>query len=1285
MDTRIRRKPVPSQVYIPPRSDPLSNATQHRDNTGGDQPIEDIINSEEQSFDVSEAFIPRSHGNNSEERLKKSSAAVVVSGYSPTAGEPQVDEFPPHHKHVWNSFWLRLPALATLSIAFASVAAASLILYFVSKDRSGFRPITTNHYSWTYGPTALLVIIAALWNRVNYQVKSLAPWYNLRRAACKPERSILLDYVSPLSILSMFRAAKHRDWAVFAVTSVSLLLKLATIISTSFISLEPTLMIKQNSTLLTKLAFDASNFTIRAADSSPAYIFYGATNLGLPYPNGTLDSVMVPLAQPLKSYGFPSNSTISWQADAFYPSFDCQKGSWNLTQPNPQDYALQFNATVSTNDCHVTTKLSAIDGTQLSKFRSSQSYPGRNFVSTIQSITCNTTTDPNRYLLTVSQTNQNLKVTNFSAAICVSGYHLMNSDVILDGSIIGGKNGLSANPVDGSPKFTIDNLTSGNLGDAVMNVTQMFFLRATNAQNISENVTPFFGLMTSLSHPAPGTSTLEAFLDTDVMMRDAQNAFNGVAVQFAARNLLTPSGTNSTGVVLFQENRLHVQRVSAVLIAVILILALCLSVAVSFFRPWDILPRDPNTITGIAVLLRSGIEFKRLLSGTGRLSLPALASHLSGQEFRGIMTSETAFLIKPMEPSRYETDRINKPARLDDQSMAWWRPLGARLYIRVISLVLPLVVIAILEALQHKSDYSDGFANVGSDNKSTKYAIAWLPALAMFGITALYGTVNFAACVLAPYHALWKGSQPAGKSISVNTIGKSPVVSFIHAAKAGFWAVCATALSVFLASFLTIIVSGLYTIDRVTTSTNITASQLDNFDFTWANSANNDSAAGSLTGLILWSNLSYPIWTYKDLVFPSLDIGPQTILSTSQSLDSVLTTTIPAIRARLNCTTSAPVSITASSEYFISMNATYLDTCSGNKLKTGYFQLSVLANSNNTQIIGGIQDLHVSSFNGTSIANTAQIGNVNYPNNPEGCPSLVFYLGQFFTSPPDFSNDNGDEESLERVSIDANVSLLVCTQALQQVQTRTTFLMPDFDIDPSNPPETDESTAVYIANGTEGRFIREYQILNNIVAEFPDQNIDAVDYNPGVFYSAAISGKDGVPVEELLGSANVDKFVNATSNIYSQYMAQAISLNMRETNSVNTVKSLAATFPATLSQPSHLRLKQNKASKITLQVFLGVMFLCGVAAWLLMDTRDLLTHNPCSIAGTASFLADSKIWEDDGFFRDEEGIQNVENRENKGLLKGKLFSLGWWSEEREGTTRFGIDVGNALRRIDSKR
>ena len=57
------------------------------------------------------------------------------------------------------------------------------------------------------------------------------------------------------------------------------------------------------------------------------------------------------------------------------------------------------------------------------------------------------------------------------------------------------------------------------------------------------------------------------------------------------------------------------------------------------------------------------------------------------------------------------------------------------------------------------------------------------------------------------------------------------------------------------------------------------------------------------------------------------------------------------------------------------------------------------------------------------------------------------------------------------------------------------------------------------------------------------------------------------------------------------------------------------------------RLTQNEVSKIILQTFLSIILVGNLIAWIFSgDSTNVLYHNHCSIAGTASLIAGSELW-----------------------------------------------------------
>lgn len=51
--------------------------------------------------------------------------------------------------------------------------------------------------------------------------------------------------------------------------------------------------------------------------------------------------------------------------------------------------------------------------------------------------------------------------------------------------------------------------------------------------------------------------------------------------------------------------------------------------------------------------------------------------------------------------------------------------------------------------------------------------------------------------------------------------------------------------------------------------------------------------------------------------------------------------------------------------------------------------------------------------------------------------------------------------------------------------------------------------------------------------------------DPDDFYQQVQYGADGVPPEDLAGSATTERFVNAAQHVYRKFMAQLINSNMR--------------------------------------------------------------------------------------------------------------------------------------------
>jgi len=80
------------------------------------------------------------------------------------------------------------------------------------------------------------MILAALWYQVDCACRRSAPWYSLGRGPISAEKSILLDYVSNMSIISLGKALQNKHSSVALTVASGLLIQLMTVVSTGLLS-----------------------------------------------------------------------------------------------------------------------------------------------------------------------------------------------------------------------------------------------------------------------------------------------------------------------------------------------------------------------------------------------------------------------------------------------------------------------------------------------------------------------------------------------------------------------------------------------------------------------------------------------------------------------------------------------------------------------------------------------------------------------------------------------------------------------------------------------------------------------------------------------------------------------------------------------------------------------------------------------------------------------------------------------------------------------------------------
>ncbi|KAK0753765.1 hypothetical protein B0T18DRAFT_397781 [Schizothecium vesticola] len=129
----------------------------------------------------------------------------------------------------WRPTYLRLSVLIGFFLVFAAGTAAPEVLLRISMANNGLGTADARQqYLWKYGPTAILTVIAALWRRVEYQSKLVAPWVRLSQPtdASNTEETLLLDYITSLQPTALVRSLRNRDFVVALVIGTSILMKI---------------------------------------------------------------------------------------------------------------------------------------------------------------------------------------------------------------------------------------------------------------------------------------------------------------------------------------------------------------------------------------------------------------------------------------------------------------------------------------------------------------------------------------------------------------------------------------------------------------------------------------------------------------------------------------------------------------------------------------------------------------------------------------------------------------------------------------------------------------------------------------------------------------------------------------------------------------------------------------------------------------------------------------------------------------------------------------------------
>ncbi|KAF3395962.1 hypothetical protein F1880_007045 [Penicillium rolfsii] len=1144
----------------------------------------------------------------------------------------------------WRPSYLRKRILVSFAITFSAVIAALEALYQSSEAHDGITASTENrHYLWTYGPTAILTIIATFWSRVEFQSKHNAPWQSMLEGPQPAEKSVLLDYTSDMQPVAMWKAYKNKHLIVFMGVSCSLLLQLMIVFSTGLFSLEEVKVHKQNVTIQLHDLFSTHNSSLGIVGSQPYDIVNGLAFDNLAYPLGTnIDLTFQEFSAP----SLPSDAIITAPIDGLMADLNCETASLDIeglewSEVIDKDTGTVRGATLvqhfrlGTPSCTVDNFSQVTLGdkeiTQAAIFQwgrcqNTTDSNGIRVVVTLAAVHKNTNTAKNttantrRYQPihedTLLQLNRSITL------VCKPTLSLINLEA--EGNATEASSDIRLR-VLGIQDANFPDLSAGDLATFINdNVSDTSGFRSIEyfhpfAKDVYVDDQIKLGMLLSQE-----TTTIEALWQEDALKNVAVAYYRAITAQLMHMGLVHRQHSTTNGSALMNEKRVLMMELPLRVIEACLAVTILFTISMLWLVPlrttatWNV-----AHISAIAAISAISEDFRSSLRGTGPASNSVLQTHLVGKSYYSQSTAEgTSIQIAE------NTRAISAPNEKNDSEYRTWKPFPG-LLCRIAIFILVCVAIAMLEFLLRLSQKNEGLGNANPANEYTHYLWTVIPAGLTTGLSLLFGSIDFNTRCLAPYAHL---KRPRGatyeQSMSLSFLDSHGVNNSLRSLRPGHWAVLATTLATGAAWFLAIVISGLYSAIEVPSHTMVNFTRIGGFPDprtiagALINIEETQEVAGILTSeYILQYNFSFPRWSYDEFAFAKLSLDNTSIKADMNG--TYVDIRVPALRAAPVCHRLTAADLNANLtryvygktvSYQLRVNTTTLP-CPGNN--TGY---SGLTN------IFTVNDLEDGPF-GYSVESECHSNS--------GLTGASHYTETYIW---------GHVNSTSVKSIMG----LNCIQYAETVDVMTRFKLPDMDIDEDHPPVPDESSAKLAPDLYTP--LPEWWALNTN-GEYP-----LLD---GFFY-LLIAGRYAIASDDLKDPAKNQTVINAITHQHKLIQAQQFNNYTRSTSN-DSIEH--APLLGNITDTNRVRLMQDATSTRILEGLLGIMLVLGILGTVILNTDHILPKNPCSIAAVASLLADSSL--PDQFVQ---GLWDPNDKSLRQTFARRQFYLGWWEHgTRDGT------------------
>ncbi|KAH7110092.1 hypothetical protein B0J11DRAFT_207980 [Dendryphion nanum] len=1209
----------------------------------------------------------------------------------------------------WIPRSLRRLVLVCYGLLFVLMGVEIGVLHHLSNRNQGLT-IPDNKYRlvWIYSPSALFITISGCWFLTESNAKRLAPWRAMAKRPTSAAGSLLLDYISPLQIVTLYKSLKNRDFEVWLAVAVSFCLNLLIILSNGIFTVEQQTIRAINATFSLRTSLN-TNFDTNATWGSGSGLStaFAISKYGLQYPRGTSKDFVY---QAVDTSRLLPGTSAELVVDAFRPEIVCESAKANWT------FGINYPDTTMNGSPGFDLNLVTQDWTCQRQFYPVTIVPAREtFVFRVFN-NCSSKTDKagigtSAFAVFAGRTEildwevlkdwrkgpsssggnrfktfpAKMRSAVAMGTVCSIHSHLQRAKLDLSRDSV--QSVLLPGSIDDN---TTNTLISQKLTAAIMQSLDresVYLTGSAKSQTIpnsrkksrsdrlfrsgvsiyANTSAPFFEIMGGIGPQ----KRVHEFLDQDFITNSARLTTKLISIQTASLFLFPEGNSEIEGTTSIKQDRLVVSRLSFGLTSSVLAVAAVLSFVLGAMSK-PALHQNPNTIASIAAILARSPDIYTPL-GRGIRSKKALKSAISSFTYYTTLSkngADAGFSIK-REQGGDSTPLLYGETTVSKAAFEWWHPFSASILCRCLLVLLPIASIVLVETLLRHSKQWHGLSGEPT-NIYVRYLWDYVPVIAIFCLNTLFEDVGSYTRIIQPYVSMHQGPTSPSRSVTLDLVNRTTVSAVYCSVRLQLFGTAAAVLATLLGSILPIAASGLFIPRTIHQTRDIILQQSSSFDnFSSISGPNLTIEYLPTPGLILHNNLSYPRWTHGKYALPQLTVSGlgNSLQEYNSSRNASFSVNLPAVYGVANCSLAPSRDMDFKVTLFPQFNYDRVSLKIELRSSLECPRMTYDTEFATRHFVAKWLSVEKIAFNPDKMATAPRYspGDARYHGKvalPSHCPLSVVIFGW------------ARHMRLERTVDYSDIRIFRCSPYVAEEMVNVEFQLPDFNISATKPPRP--------LNGTR-RFFSEAEIVNT--GDFSYYLPSAVNTikSPLVwnqidnFFRTVFFGFTVIPVPGMTSNNNStnELLLQRIEQVYSTVVAQVYSEKRR----IMALPSDPAILHNSTLAFVSTRIHQDEISTRVIQGIIATMLVCAILSMLLTGGRKVLPMNPCNIATTAVYLANSSLLSEEVI---PPGSELLSKRELawRGVLEGGMYSLGWWSGSRErwyGSRErwYGIDLGKA--------